>query len=152
MADPHSRHGWAYSLFAGLVALPIAAWFVWLQHLSRPFLVAVAMTFAAIVLARLAAWLAILSGGRDHGWRATAYTGLFYLVFCGALVVILVHDDIWQLAQQQGALLFAWWFFKQTLGGIFFVLVGFAPWTLVPACVVGTLAFHALIRVRTPSN
>ena len=147
------RHGWTYSLFAGVVALPVAIWFAWSQHWPNPSVLAATMTLGAIVAARLAGWLAVLSGGRDHGWRAATYTGVIYLVFCSALGVILPHlqdapRDAWTLAQQKGAPAFAWWLVKEAVGSMFFVIVMFAWWTLLPACVVGTLAFHQLLWLR----
>lgn len=147
------RRGWTYSLFAGIVALPVAIWFAWLQHGPKPSLLAATMTLAAMVAARVGGWLAILSGGRDHGWRAATYTGVIYLLFCGALGVILLYlpdapHDAWALIQQMGAPAFAWRLAEQTVLSIFLVMAIFAWWTLLPACVVGTLAFHLLLRIR----
>lgn len=44
------RRGWTYSLFAGIVALPVAIWFAWLLHGPKPSLLAATMTLAAIPL------------------------------------------------------------------------------------------------------
>jgi hypothetical protein len=171
----HMRHGWTYGLFAGIVAFPLAVLFAW-THVTHdvPTLlrIATAMSLGAVVAARVAGWLAVLAGCRDHARLAAAFTAILYIVFCGALAVILGHlstlssvaagrldpselinIDPWTRLQQQGRPAFAWWFVKESLGAMFFVVLFYAPWTIVPACVLGTLAFGRLLRIpRAPRD
>jgi NAD(P)-dependent dehydrogenase (short-subunit alcohol dehydrogenase family) len=157
------RNGWAYSLFAGVIALPIAAWVVrsFVTHdLTMMSQVVAAMMFAAIAAARVGGWLARLVGGREYGLRAAIFTGLVYLIFSGVLGVlleqwphlshaaaerldplILATADSWTIYLREGQLAFAEWFAAQTFGFVFVILLFFAWWTIVPACIIGTLLF-----------
>jgi hypothetical protein len=154
------RNGWAYSLTAGIVALPFVIGFVvLLGHGPISSLPTVGFTLGAIVAARLGGWLALLFGGRDHGVRATAFTFFIYIFVCGAIGIILFHIahptpvpdplasyDQWQVAQKAGALPFAWEFVKESFAAALFVAMAWG-WLIFIACAIGLLLFDRLLRV-----
>jgi NAD(P)-dependent dehydrogenase (short-subunit alcohol dehydrogenase family) len=162
------QNGWAYSLFAGVIALPIAALFVrsFVTHdLTIMSQIVAAMTFAAIAAARMGGWLARLVGGREYGLCAAIFTGLVYLIFSGALgpllgqwpnlshtaaerldPLILATAESWTIYLREGPLAFAEWFAARTFGFVFAIVLFFVWWTIVPACIIGTLLFHGLLR------
>jgi hypothetical protein len=158
-----ARYGWRYSLFAGIVAFPIAAGVTLLFGrgvINWP-LVAF-LTVTAIAAARLGGWLALAWGGRDHGIRAAAFTGIVYAFLCGilfegALAFYLLFEpslqqlsahERWQLVLHDGLPSFV----RDFVGGVIFstLLVAAAfGWLILLACVGGTIAFHRLMRIES---
>ncbi len=145
------RRGWWYSLFAGVVACLVAISFVSVDYLPQPTLFVVAMTVAAMVSARLGGWLALLSGGRDHGWRAAAYTCLLYLIFCGTaggIAIILSEvpaEDAWAHLLRGGVLDVAGRLAEGMIAGSLSAMF-FGWWVIALPCAIGTLLFQALLR------
>jgi hypothetical protein len=154
------RHGWTYSLMAGIVALPFVIGVVVLLGRGPIFsLPTVGYTLGAMVAARIGGWLALLCGGRDYGVRATAFTFVIYICLCGTIGIILFHIahpppvpdplasyDQWQVAQKAGALPFAWEFVKESFAAALFVAMVWG-WLIFIACIGGLLLFDWLLRV-----
>jgi hypothetical protein len=150
--EQRARHGWSYSLFAGIVACLVGIVFVWLNYLPNPALLVALVTTGAVLSARLGGWLAVLSGRRDHGWGAAVYTSLLYSIFCGAGGMIAIDlsevplQDAWAHLLRGETLSFLGRLAEQTAIGSLSVLT-FGWWAIALACLIGTLLFHALLNV-----
>jgi hypothetical protein len=157
-----ARYGWRYSLFAGIVAFPIAAGVMLvLGRGDMSWSDAAILTVAAVIAARLGGWLALLSGGRDHGIRAGAFTAVGYALLCGILVQTsfafrllfepslerLTTSERWQLVLNDGVPAFIRDFVIGSIVGALFI-AGLFGWLIVFACMVGTLLFQRIIRRR----
>jgi hypothetical protein len=130
-ASRFPQYGWYYSIAVGFLTAAI-----WLGMFSTD-LVAdwhqlIAVMLTGFVCARVGAWLGTATRGRDHGWRAGAYTVLLFVLTVNLFMKLaLGHDESISALWQQG--------------GLLSVLAAAAGYMLLTAFFVGAFAWPELL-------
>jgi hypothetical protein len=128
---PAPRLGWRFSLFTAVCAGLVAAWIDRLKPLSEQLAEDVPLVVLAFAAARVAGWLAVWTGGRDHGFRAGAFT---WVIFSFGVTATFANAAAWladPLTQLEHV----------PMGAMIVGAVALVP------CVVGSLLFQGGVLV-----
>jgi hypothetical protein len=142
------RHGWSYSIAVGLLAGAIWQGMVYSSDLSRHWRELTAVILTGFGSARLGGWLGTATGGRDHGWRAGAYTTVLFVL--SVLLVMRIASghggDFGDALQQSGFLTFLGSILGYMALSVLFT-VGVAWPQILLAYFIGTLSFSAALKL-----
>ena len=134
-----NRHGWSYSITAGLVTglavLGLTAGKIGLRGFAL-------YAIVVFVCARIGGWLALVSGGRDHGWRAGLYASA---LFCPLMGLFFAIPDRAAYPPLHGGVQPTLGWFAEQIAAYSMSVALFGSGLIVPIYLIGTLFFQITV-------